>query len=390
MIPKQLKEIKKEDLLTLRETKIPEGKTIDYKSQLSISSDEEKKDFYKDITSFTNAEGGDIIYGIIEENRIPKELVGVEVENIDEMLLKLSNMIRSGVEPTIIPQPEFQPIRLEENKYVIIIRVHKSFTAPHRISFNAYHKFFIRGDGDNNEMSVSELRNTFIFSQSITERIQNFRLERLHKLVSDNTPVPLTKRQRGKMMLHLIPLQSFTENTMLDVNSDEISEILKSKLFEPIESHGDFSRYNLEGFVRYGNIDTTGGTYSYVQFFRNGVIEAVFGACLEEKDGSFVYGYIKNKVLEYGYNYLELMKKLNIIPPIYALLTFYDIKGSTLNLGKVWGPNFMGSENFKFEKELISLPEVVINDFVSNENELESIFKPVFDVLMNAFGLKAK
>jgi hypothetical protein len=389
MIPKQLKEIRKEDLLALRENKIPEGKTIDYKSQLSISSDEEKKDFYKDITSFANAEGGDIIYGIIEENRIPKDIVGVEVENIDEMLLKLSDMIRNGIEPTIIPQPELHHFILEDNRYVIIIRVHRSFTAPHRISFQKNNKFFIRGDGGNNEMSITELGNAFIFSQSITERIQNFRLERLHKLVSGDTPVPLTTRLKGKMMLHLIPLQSFIENTMFDVNSNELSEILKSKLFEPIESYGEFSRYNLEGFTRYGGLDETRGTYSYVQFFRNGITEAVFGACLHEGDGSFVHGYIKNKVFEYGFNYLELMKKLNIIPPIYALLTFYDIKGSTLNLGKVRGPNFMGSEDFKFEKELISLPEVVINDFVSNENELESIFKPVFDVLMNAFGLKA-
>ncbi len=389
MIQKPLKEIGIDDLKMLIENKVEEGKTIDYKSQLSLNTDGEKTDFYKDITAFANAEGGDLIYGIEEENRIPKEIVWVELDSIDATLLTLSNMIRSGVEPTTIPQPEFHYVKLEENKYVIIIRIHKSFTAPHRISFQKNNKFFIRGDGGNNEMSITELRNAFIFSQSITERIQNFRLERLHKLVSGDTPVPLTARQKGKMLLHLIPLQSFIENTMFDVNSNELSKILESNLFKPIESHGDFSRYNLEGFVRYADIDTTGGTYSYVQFFRNGITEAVFGACLEE-DGSFVPNYIKNKVFEYSFNYLKLMKKLNIITPIYAMLTFYDIKGSTLNLGEEQRPYFISSNDVRLEKDLISLPEAVINEYLLSKEELEKIFKPIFDMIINAYGIRAQ
>jgi len=389
MIPKPIKEITTEDIKICIENQIPEGKTIDYKQKISIASNDDKKEFYKDISAFANAEGGDIVYGVSEENRFPKEIIGIEIENLDATLLQLSNMIRSGIEPTIIPQPEFSnPLKIDDDKYVIVLRVYKSFTAPNRISFEGNHKFWIRGDGGNGEMSVTELRNAFTLSQSVVERIQNFRLERLQKLIAGDTPVPFTTRFKGKMMLHLVPLQSFTENRLFDINSIKIENILKSNLFSSIESDGDFPTYNLEGFLKHRSIDSTGGTYTYVQFFRKGIIEAGFGACLYN-DGSFIPKCLELLIIKYSYNYLELMKKLDIMPPIYFMLTFCDIKGSTFNPATIWTANSMGSEDFKFKKDLLSLPEVLINEYASSEEELIKILKPTFDIIMNAFGRKA-
>ena len=41
-----------------------EGRTLDYKRTLPGSTDEEKREFLADVSSFANAAGGDIVYGI--------------------------------------------------------------------------------------------------------------------------------------------------------------------------------------------------------------------------------------------------------------------------------------------------------------------------------------
>jgi predicted HTH transcriptional regulator len=53
-----------EDLNALVTNGISEGRTIDYKEQLDISQDAEKKELLADIMSFANASGGDLVFGI--------------------------------------------------------------------------------------------------------------------------------------------------------------------------------------------------------------------------------------------------------------------------------------------------------------------------------------
>lgn len=68
MINKHLDEISLDDLKQLRNNVVSEGKTIEYKQQLPTNSDGDRKEFLADISSFANASGGDLIFGITEEN----------------------------------------------------------------------------------------------------------------------------------------------------------------------------------------------------------------------------------------------------------------------------------------------------------------------------------
>lgn len=64
-IPKTtLEEITEADLANLIHSGVGEGQLIEYKGQIYGSSDEEKREFLKDITSFTNTYGGDLIIGM--------------------------------------------------------------------------------------------------------------------------------------------------------------------------------------------------------------------------------------------------------------------------------------------------------------------------------------
>jgi len=388
MILKNINDITEEDLNMLKENGVMECKTLDYKEGEPLSEnpcDEEKKEFYKDISSFANAEGGDIIYGISSDKGLPTDIEGFPCSNFDDLKLKLSSMIRTGIEPVITPLPEFWRIKLQNEKIVLIIRIQQSINAPHRVSFKGHNKFYIRVNNNKDEMSMEDIRNSFNLSLNITKRITNFRMDRLHKLIVGATPVSLSKKDgiyKSKLMIHLIPLKSFSSAQFIDINGDKNYKILKNKLI-PIEVKYGEERFNLDGFLKFASTNEHNETFSYTQFFRNGIIEAVFGAVLSEayNENEFPLDYIRDKTLKNVYKYLDLLNELSISPPVYVFLTFYDVKGISVLKAPSHAP--------KIDRNLIQLPEVVINKFVQNEDELKMLLKPMFDTLENALGNRA-
>ena len=73
MIFKPLDQLIKEDIENLVVNEVPEGKSIEYKEQLPGGTDSDKKEFLADVSSFANAGGGHILYGIKEKRNAANE-----------------------------------------------------------------------------------------------------------------------------------------------------------------------------------------------------------------------------------------------------------------------------------------------------------------------------
>ena len=67
MIPKEFDTIGKEDIEALVANAVSEGRTIEYKEKLPGGTDDDRREFLADASSFANAGGGDLIYGIREK-----------------------------------------------------------------------------------------------------------------------------------------------------------------------------------------------------------------------------------------------------------------------------------------------------------------------------------
>ena len=241
------------------------------------NTDSEKKKFLADVSSFANAVGGDLVYGVLQDSGtgFPKELRGLDVQNIDQEILRLDSMIRSGINPRI-PTVRIQRISLSNSKTVVIVRVQKSWISPHRVTLQGHDKFYSRSTNGKYELDVTELRIAFNLSGTSVERIRSFRQDRISRIFANETPVPF--KEGAKIILHLIPITAFDPSQQLDVQ--EIASH-QQKLMPMIWSSGNY-RYNLDGFLSYSAGNST-RTHSYVQMFRNGIIEAVEGTLLEEK-----------------------------------------------------------------------------------------------------------
>ena len=97
MIPKRLEDIAEDDLIALIEDQVREGRTIDYKRELPRGDDKSKKEFLADVSSFANTSGGDLIYGMDEEEALPTEIVGLQSGDLDKERQRLESIDRKSV-----------------------------------------------------------------------------------------------------------------------------------------------------------------------------------------------------------------------------------------------------------------------------------------------------
>lgn len=164
VINKPLEEITEADLQYLIDEERIEKKVLEYKSELPRNSDSEKKEYLADVSSFANAIGGDIIYGIKENRKTgkPEKLDGIEIDNVDQDILRLEQIIRDGIEPNIPSSAlNITDIQLKNSKYILIIRINRSCINPHRVSFKAWDRFYTRSTNGKYRFDVQELRAAF-------------------------------------------------------------------------------------------------------------------------------------------------------------------------------------------------------------------------------------
>ena len=389
MIDKELEQITEEDLQRLVINKVVENRTLEYKEELPKKTNEEKIKFYKEISSFANALGGDIIYGISEnsETRVPEKVKGLDVESVDEEIARLSSMISNGIEPRIIPAPKMQSVKLSNEKTVIIIRLYRSWTAPHRICFDKNHRFWIRDNNSKHEMDITELRNAFNLSGNMEERIQKFRMDRMQKILANETPILLPSENSSFLILHLIPLASFHPDPQyFDIKKNK--EIL-DKFMIPMcsaslnNSNGIWwkKRNNFDGFLTHQ--ENRNNDICYVQFFRNGVIESVKQGIVYSPQGiPVIYGEsIEDLLVQSITKYFNLLKQIGIQPPISLFLTLTGVRNVVMYIDTI-NP-IIYSHTIKIDRDILQIPELIIENF---DIQVEKLLKPAFDTIWNACG----
>ena len=67
MLLQSLERIDEELLQKLCQDGCPESSTLEFKQVLPGKSDKDKREFCKDVVALANADGGDLVYGVKEE-----------------------------------------------------------------------------------------------------------------------------------------------------------------------------------------------------------------------------------------------------------------------------------------------------------------------------------
>ena len=369
---KSVNSITEADLLALISDKEAEGKTIDYKRTLPGKKDDDRREFLYDVSSFANTLGGHLVFGMDEADGFPTKLLGLAGVNPDEEIGRLEQMSRDGIRPPIAGLHTCA-IGLPDGSHAIVMRVPKSWNQPHQVTFQKAFRFYGRDSNGRYQMDVDELRSIFSLSETVSERVRQFRIDRVRSFASEGGPcAPPLPRDRAYMVTHLLPLSAFAGASRVDLR------VMNNNTEALVDIIGGFNypRFNADGYVAFSDD-------SYVQVFRDGCLEAVNAVSSQHQpqgQPSHLPGRaFEGRMFRHIDGGKRLLHSLGLEPPIVLFVSFTGLKGMQIGVS----PEYRISERYVFDRDPLLLPETVIEAFGQT---FEAEARPHIDATWNAAG----
>ena len=375
MITKNLPEISSADIQALVENAACESTTLEFKRDLPGSGDEAKREFLADISALANTSGGDLLYGVAEENGCASAITGIGTQDTDGELLRLSNILNSGLEPRI----RYTPLIIQcAEETVLVLRVEKSWNAPHRVVFKSYDRFFGRNAAGKYPLDVQQLRRAFVENSTVAERMRNFRADRLASIIAGVTPVLMDSG--SKFVIHMLPFEAFFSEPRHD-----LTQQLPINEFRPLSGGGWSDRLTFEGklVVAGAHVDTSP---SYLHFYRNGVIEMVDASLLSrslpgDSDRRMIPAvYFEQLVFAGVRQGLQLLLHIGATAPVAVAITLTGVKNMILGTDE-WR---YGGRQSPVLNDHLFLPEAVLPELTT---PIHPALRPTIDLVWNACGI---
>jgi hypothetical protein len=364
------------DLRSLIDSSFGENRVIEYKATLPGRTDGEKKEFIKDVVSFANSAGGHIIYGMEASGGVPTAFRGIAGDTIDVEKLRLEQMARTGIEP-IIHGFKIEAVALPTaGGNALVIEIPRGLFGPHVIRGRG--AFVSRNSAGKTEMDFGEIRAAFIGAETASAKLKDFHAERTARLIAGDTLFPLQKRTIA--VLHLLPLEAFTPGFRCDLS--RITGGTSRKLLELRGTALSWNaRFSLDGFAQ---IYTPGVQntphYAYAHAFRNGALEYADGEIEWGPAARTIrIGLFECLILAATSRFLVAAKELELRGPFFAFPSILNVRG-----WKLIQPSDGRSQEHDartIDREHLILPEVMLD---GDSVDLETVFRPTFDVLWNA------
>jgi hypothetical protein len=354
MLPVQFHSIGPDDILRLIADRVSEHKTLEYKQKLATGNREETAEFLADISSFANASGGDILFGISDERDeegratgIPSRIVPLQIVNSSSECNRIEQLIQTGVEPKL-PVVQVRAVDVPQHGVVIIVRVGRSWLAPHMVTYGNRSRFYTRNSSTGKvQLDVHQIGAAFALQRSIGDRFRAWKSNRIAVALSGDGPVRLEGPQ---LLYHFVPAAALADDGHAHPRVFEVS-----RLYNPMSLSINSWRYNADGLLC-SSIKTQGERQSYLQVFRDGSLEYGDSYCFESSSGLNVRGVpFESKIVQAFGAAMALLKHLEVSEPVFVSLTLIGMKGRAMSLS-------VFETSHPFDRDLILCSDVLVQN----------------------------
>lgn len=373
MIPHPFGQIDEPTLRRLCNERCPESQTVEFKRELPKPDDKGRHELLKDVCALANADGGDLLYGVADEQGCAKDIAPITDFGADAAKRRLAQIIEAGVEPRLVGL-QMRDISLADGGYVLIVRVPPSFNGPHRFSINGISRFVMRSGTHTVELSYEQLRIAFDRTATLAERARRFRDERLAAIIAGRTwramhPGPLC-------ILHIVPITAHSGRHTVD-----IAALYDDYVRFRFDGWGGTTRStNLDGLIVYPS--GGGDLLAYTQLFRTGSIEFVrYAGPLARPESLSIPSRTISEVLRNAVHQLIAAScSLGFVGPA--------IIGAALLFTKAFkfavGSSAFDATDAYADRDHLVLPETWI-DNIEQATDVDAVARPLLDVLWQAF-----
>ncbi len=209
--------------------------------------------------------------------------------------------------------------------------------------------------------------------KEILEKVEEFHSERIEKLKNNETPLP--SFESGKIVMHLIPFETFASPKHCDLSGYK-GQILDLK---PLKFHSLDQMYDFDGMLHF-ELGKDEKCLAYVQAYFNGIMEAVDCHYLGFEHKELFIFEVEEIIISKTKEYIAFQKKLGIEPPIVFYLGMLGVKDFSIKYGHV-------DEHFDnihpIDRNDLILPKVTIESF---DASIEDLLKINFYRIWSACG----
>lgn len=317
---KSINEITREDIENLIKEGYTEDLHLEYKRELSKDTwqnnqkgiaKKSKEKLAEEVIAFANTDGGILIVGIEESSDNPPRAESIySIPNVTDLADRIRRSIYDLVDPKI-PNLKTKGVPIDGEKGVLIIKVEKSYQAPHRAKFNK--ECFQRRNDEKIPMTMREMKELTLKNTNVYENLQERFKELSEKFNSDfrNNKIPFNHKIESNdklgFRISILPTsdQVVFPKIFRKVNTYDSDETLKirienntKQITAPVGVHR--KRPILRGVLLHGD-------KLNIIIKENGLIEYTLVYKDEYKGELFLHG---NWLISYFYKAMILLEKV--------------------------------------------------------------------------------
>jgi hypothetical protein len=217
------------------------------------------------------------------------------------------------------------------------------------------------------------LRDAFLRTSSLPERIREFHRDRVAALVAGEGPTRLGSTSFA--VLTVVPFAAFGERRVLNIYGETAKRLL-----EPLVADDVTKRANVEGFLA---IDRSYDREErllhrgYALLHRTGAVEFADASWAVDRrtvlipagnfEASLLRGYTLSR---------DILQDLGVPPPVVVQLTLTGVRDIDYAVDQ-------GRVPVHFDRDRVELPDVLIESY---DTEADVALRPILDALWNAVG----
>lgn len=372
-LPANLNDASQDQFQSLLAEGAAEGPHMDFKRDLPRLDAAGRHELLADVCAFANSSGGDLVYGIDEDGEGRAARIVAIGGNPDEEARRVQDSIFNGIEPRA-PGVQVRPVPVDGG-FVLVVRVPQSWAGPHRVRSNQH--FFVREGGRKRQLDMPEIRGMFLRSEAQTQRVRDFRTERIGRMLTGEAPVRLTP---GSLeVLHLIPTQA-----ALGLVATDPVLYVRNRTLPALGTTVPNARINIDGALG-ARPENENGSHGYSLLFRNGFFETVKVLTgRTERRGlvnlpSLAY---EREIIALVDQFRAELRHLGVGEEVTAMLTL--VRAGDMELGL--DPrrfDFLGNGG-RFDRDVLAIPDVLL----PADQPAVTVLRPLFDLVWQAAGLE--
>jgi hypothetical protein len=250
------------------------------------------------------------------------------------------------------------------------MNIPRSWNPPHQVTYQKAFRFYSRDSNGKYQLDVDELRSVFARSEGIADRMREFRVNRISKVIGNDLVTIVSSG--GRMVTHFLPLSAFGRTTGIDLRA------LGNDPCPLVNLIGGFShsRFNADGFVAWSETGC-------VQLFRNGSIEVVTVFSNPEAAQNatrYLPGVgFEQRIFRQIHSTKQILQCLSVHCPVAVMVSFCGIKGWRMGVPSAYATSALDV----FDRDPLLISEILIEAFDRPEF---AEARPIIDAIWNAAG----